>query len=66
MASRRVLVGLIQAVFDVLSDEDKSDNNGGNEIYALLGVPMVLRADLMAANFSGDKTSRRTTLSVLI
>jgi len=33
---------LIQTVFDGLSDEDKSDDNGGNEIYALLGALMVL------------------------
>ena len=51
MASRRVLENLIRAVFDGLSDDEESDDAGGNEIYA---SRMVSQVDLMAANLGGD------------
>jgi len=59
MASRQVFEDLIQAVFNGLSDEDKSDNDGDNEIYAFLGAPMVPQADLMAANLGEDEDEDR-------
>ena len=56
MASTRILEeDLIQAVFDGLSEEDESDNDEDNEIYAFLGAPTVRRADLMAANLAEDE-----------
>ena len=56
MASTRILEeDLIQAVFDGLSEEDESDNDEDNEIYAFLGAPTVRRADLMAANLVEDE-----------
>ena len=56
MASTRILEeDLIQAVFDGLSEEDESDNDEDNEIYAFLGAPTVRRADLMVANLVEDE-----------
>ena len=56
MASTRILEeDLVQAVFDGLSDEDESDNDESNEIYAFLGATMIPRADLMAANLGEDE-----------
>ena len=46
---------LIQAIFDGLSEEDESDNDEDNEIYAFLGTPTVRRVDLMTANLIEDK-----------
>ena len=46
---------LIQAIFDGLSEEDESDNDEDNEIYAFLGTLTVRRVDLMAANLIEDK-----------
>ena len=56
MASTQVLEeDLIQAIFDGLSEEDESDNDEDNEIYAFLGAPTVRRADLMVANLVEDE-----------
>ena len=56
IASTRILEeDLIQAVFDGLSEEDESDNDEDNEIYAFLGAPTVWRADLMSANLAEDE-----------
>ena len=57
MASTQVLEeNLIQAVFNGLSDEDESDNDGDNEIYAYLGNPTVQRVDLMVVNLGEDES----------
>ena len=56
IASSRILEeDLIKAVFDGLSDEDESDNEGEGNIYGFLGDPVLRRADLMAANLGEDK-----------
>jgi len=56
MASTRILEeDLVQAVFDGLSDEDESDNDESNEIYAFLGATTIPQADLMVANLGEDE-----------
>ena len=68
MVSTRVLEeDLIQVVFDGLSEEDESDNDEDNEIYAFLGAPTVRRADLTLLRTKVRiKKNRRTNLIVLI